>query len=1055
MFNAIVWASLRQPLLVLGASLLLIVLGLLALRDLPVDVFPDLNRPTVTLMTEAGGMAPEEVEQLVTVPIETAMKGMPGVQRVRSVSSSGLSVVTVEFDWGTEVYRNRQQVAERLALIGSEIPPGITPHMGPISSIMGEIMLVALPIDPDQASPMAVREFADWVLRPRLLALPGVAQVIPIGGEVREYRVQPRPQAMRLLGIGPDDLGRALAGFAANTSGGFLERDAAEYLIRHLGRSDRLEDLRQLAVAFRDGRPIALAQVAEVQFAAAVKRGDGSFNAAPAVILSIQKQPQADTLALTAEVSAALADIAENLPVGVQAPRMLFQQADFIAASVANVRAAIRDGAILVAVVLLLFLLDVRVTAIALAAIPLAVLVTVLVFYGFGLSINTMTLGGIAIAIGELVDDAVVGAENVLRRLRQQGAALTPERVLSVVAQATIEVRAGILYSTATVVLVFVPLFALPGIEGRLFSPLGVAYIVSIMVSTLVAMTLTPVLCAWWLPRQGRSPRGDGRLVRWLKAAQARALRACLRAPAAVLGAALLLVLAAAISVPLLPRSFLPTFNEGTLTINVMLKPGVALAESNRIGSLAETLLLEVPEVTQVGRRTGRAELDEHAEGVHYSEIDVDLAPTGRARALVIAEIRERLAVLPAAVSIGQPISHRLDHMLSGIRAQIAVKILGDDLDTLRGQADRLLARLRTLPGLADLQVEPQVLIPQLQVTLDQAALARYGLAPGQLAAHLERLVDGEHLGQVIEGSRRFDLTLRLADAERDLMGLRQLPIPTPAGTLPLAALAQISEGTGPNQIGRDDGRRRIVIQANSSGGDLAALVARVRAELAAFPLPEGYFFALEGQFQAQEDAMRLISVLAVLSAALVFLALYSRYRSLTLTLIIMGNIPLGLIGAVAALWWSGADLSVASLVGFITLAGISTRNGILKISHYLHLALDEGEPFGTALILRGAAERLTPVLMTALGTAFALIPLLLAGQAPGKEILYPVAVVIFGGLISATLLDTFITPLLFQQFGRRPLAQWQARQRANTDAVAASLTDGALACETTSNQPG
>lgn len=1055
MFNAIVWASLRQRLLVMGAALLLIVLGLLALRDLPVDVFPDLNRPTVTLMTETGGMAPEEVEQLVTVPIETAMKGMPGVQRVRSVSSSGLSVVTVEFDWGTDIYRNRQQVAERLALIGSEIPPGITPHLGPISSIMGEVMLVALPIDPDQASPMAVREFADWVLRPRLLALPGVAQVIPIGGEVREYRVQPHPQAMRLLAIGPDDLSRALAGFAANTSGGFLERDAAEYLIRHLGRTDQLEDLRQLAVAFRDGRPIALQQVAEVQFAAAVKRGDGSFNAAPAVILSIQKQPQADTLALTALVSAALADLAENLPVGVQAPRMLFQQADFIAASVNNVREAIRDGAILVAVVLLLFLLDVRVTAIALAAIPLAVLVTVLVFYGFGLSINTMTLGGIAIAIGELVDDAVVGAENVLRRLRQQGAALTPAAVLPVVARATIEVRAGILYSTATVVLVFVPLFALPGIEGRLFSPLGVAYIVSIMASTLVAMTVTPVLCAWLLPGRGRQQRGDGRLVRWLKAAQASALRACLRAPAAVLGATVLLVLAAAISVPLLPRSFLPVFNEGTLTINVLLQPGIALAESNRLGTLAETLLLGVPEVTQVGRRTGRAELDEHAEGVHYSEIDVDLAPSPRARAAVIAEIRERLAVLPAAVSIGQPISHRLDHMLSGIRAQIAVKILGDDLDTLRGQADSLLARLRTIPGLADLQVEPQVLIPQLQVTLDQAALARYGLTPGQLTRHLEDLVDGRHLGQIIEGSRRFDLTLRLADADRDLLGLRQLPIPTPAGTVPLAALATVTEGTGPNQIGRDDGRRRIVIQANSSGGDLAALVARVRAELAAFPLPEGYFFALEGQFQAQEEAMRLISVLAVLSAALVFLALYSRYRSLILTLIIMGNIPLGLVGAVAALWLSGADLSVASLVGFITLAGISTRNGILKISHYLHLVLDEGEPFGTALILRGAAERLTPVLMTALGTAFALIPLLLAGQAPGKEILYPVAVVIFGGLISATLLDTFITPLLFQQFGRRPLARWQAQQRPGNDAVPASPTNGDLACETTANPPG
>jgi HME family heavy-metal exporter len=1059
MFNTIVWLSLRQRLLVLGAALLLIVLGLLALRDLPVDVFPDLNRPTVTLMTEAGGMAPEEVEQLVTFPLETAMKGMPGVQRVRSVSGVGLSVVAVEFDWGTDIYRNRQQIAERLALTTGEIPAGITPHMGPISSIMGEIMLVALPIDPTQASPMTVREFADWVVRPRLLALPGVAQVIPIGGEVREYRVTPRPQSLRTLAIDHDQLLTALEGFSANTGGGFLERDADEYLIRHLGRTDRLEDLRQLAVDYRDGRTIALHQVAEVGFAPALKRGEGSFNAGPAVILSIQKQPHADTLALTALVEEALADLARNLPPGVQAPRMLFKQADFIDASVNNVMDAIRDGAILVAVVLLLFLLDVRVTAITLTAIPLAVLVTVLIFYAFGLSINTMTLGGIAIAIGELVDDAVVGTENVLRRLKQQhsrspdqpgapGLGTRPlkkvgiaEEALQVIASATIEVRAGILYSTATVVLVFVPLFALPGIEGRLFSPLGVAYIVSIMASTLVAMTLTPVLCAYLLPGHGRLERGDSPVVRVLKGLQARLLVVCLRAPRAVFGSALLMVLIAGLSVPFLPRSFLPAFNEGTLTINLLLNPGISLAESDRIGALAERLILEVPEVTQVGRRTGRAELDEHAEGVHYSEIDVDLIRSERERDEVMSDIRTRLAVLPAAVSIGQPISHRLDHMLSGVRAQIALKILGDDLDTLRGQAALMLERLKTIPGLTDLQVEKQVLIPQLTVSLDHAALARYGITPGELSHRLETLTEGQRITQIIEGSRRFDLTLRLADPDRDLTGLQQLPIDTPAGRVPLAALAEISEGSGPNQISRDDGRRRIVIQANSSGGDLSALVAQVRAEMADFSLPEGYFFALEGQFQAQEEAMRLIAILATLSALLVFLALYSRYRSTVLVLIIMGNIPLALIGAVAALWIAGAQLSVASLVGFITLAGISTRNGILKISHYLHLVLEEGERFDDALILRGAAERLTPVLMTALVTAIALIPLLIAGQDPGKEILYPVAVVIFGGLVSSTLLDAFITPLLFRRFGREPLAQWIARTGTPTQRTTPSTT--------------
>lgn len=1029
MFSQIVWLSLRQRILVLGAAVLLSVLGLLALRDLPVDVFPDLNRPTVTLMTEAGGLAPEEVEQLVSIPLETAMRGMPGVQRVRSVSGVGLSVVRVEFDWGTDIYRNRQQIAERLALTADEIPAGITPHLGPISSIMGEIMLVALPIDPTQASPMSVREFADWVVRPRLLALPGVAQVIPIGGEVREYRVTPRPTALRALDIPYERLVAALEGFAANTGGGFLERDASEYLIRHLARTDRLDDLRNLAVEYREGRTIALHQVAEVGFAPAVKRGEASFNAAPAVILSIQKQPEADTLALTALVEETLADLARGLPPGVQAPRMLFKQAEFIAASVDNVLEAIRDGAILVAVVLLLFLLDVRLTAITLTAIPLAILVTILIFHAFGLSINTMTLGGIAIAVGELVDDAVVGAENVLRRLRQARlGASGPDRLeqaLPTIARATIEVRSGILYSTATVVLVFVPLFALPGIEGRLFSPLGVAYIVSIMASTLVAMTVTPVLCAWLLPGRPLLERGDTPLVVWLKRLQARLLGSCLRAPRLVLGSALALVLIAGASVPFLPRSFLPDFNEGTLTINVLLNPGIALSESDRVGALAERLILEVPEVVQVGRRTGRAELDEHAEGVHYSEIDVDLTPSERGREEVLADLRARLAVLPAAVSIGQPISHRLDHMLSGVRARIALKIQGDDLDTLRGQAAAMLERLAIIPGLTDLQIEKQVLIPQLSVTLDQAALARYGITPGELTKRLEGLIDGQRITQVIEGNRRFDLTLRLADPDRDLEGLGRLPIATPAGQVPLAALAEISEGVGPNQISRDDGRRRIVIQANSSGADLSGIIAQIRAEMAAFDLPEGYFFALEGQFQAQEAAMRLIAVLATLSALLIFLALYSRYRSTALTLIIMGNIPLALIGAVAALWIAGAHLSVASLIGFITLAGISTRNGILKISHYLYLAREEGEPFGDPLILRGAQERLSPVLMTALITAIALIPLLIAGQDPGKEILYPVAIVIFGGLISSTLLDTLVTPVLFQRFGRKPLARW------------------------------
>lgn len=1025
MFNAIIWASLKQRLLVLSLALLLIVYGALTLRQIPVDVFPDLNRPTVTLMTEAGGMAPEEVEQLVTFPIETAMNGMPGVIRVRSVSGVGLSVVYVEFDWGSDIYLNRQQVTERLALVRDSLPPNITPHLGPISSIMGEIMLVALPIG--ASDPMAAREYADWVLRPRLLGIPGIAQVIPMGGEVREFRVTPLPARKGQLQVSLTDLAQALEGFAATSGGGFLERGAEEYLIRHLGRTDRLIDLRGLPVAWREGHPVLLHQVAEVGFAAGVKRGDGGFNGEPAVILSLQKQPNADTVALTAEVERALATLAGSLPPGVPAPEVLFKQADFIEASVANVREAIRDGAIMVTVVLFLFLLNLRTTAITLTAIPLSILATVLVFHYLGLSINTMTLGGIAIAIGELVDDAVVDVENVLRRLRQNRAQGDPVGVLEVIARASVEVRSGIVYATAIVVLVFVPLFALPGIEGRLFAPLGVAYIVSILASMVVAMTVTPVLCYYLLPGMRQLERGDSPLVRALKRFQSWALRHCFAHARLLLVGATLLVVTAAASVPLFPRSFLPAFNEGTLTINVLLRPGTALAESNRLGALAERLILEVPEVVKVGRRTGRAELDEHAEGVHYSEIDVDLTPSDRGREAVMADIRQRLAPLPAAVSIGQPISHRLDHLLSGIRAQIALKIFGDDLDTLRAQGAALVERLAGIPDLTDLQLEPQVLIPQLSVELDYTAAARYGIAPGELLHWLESALDGRRVAEVIDANRRFAVTLRLDDAARDADGLRALTIDTPAGRVPLAALARIEETLGPNQISRDDGARRIVIQANS-GGNLSEAVDGVRAAMAEFELPPGYYFSLEGQFQAQEQAMALIAVLAGISGLLVFLVLYSRYRSTVLGLIIMANIPMALVGSVLALWIAGAQLSVASLIGFITLAGISARNGILKISHYLNLVLHEGERFGDAMIVRGSQERLTPVLMTALVTAIALVPLILAGQDPGKEILYPVAVVIFGGLISSTVLDTFITPTLFRQYGRKPLERLLAR---------------------------
>lgn len=1018
MFDFLIHLSLRQRLVVAGMALLLIVYGTFSVQRMPVDVFPDLNKPTVTLMTEAGGMAPEEVEQLVTFPIEASMNGMPGVTRVRSTSGVGLSVVYVEFDWGTDILRNRQLVNERLNLVRENLPPGVLPQLGPISSIMGEVLLLALPADPGQVSPMVVRDYADTVVRPRLLTLPGVAQVITIGGQVRQFRVEIDPVQLQTLGVERDEVERALQDFGSNTSGGFLEAQGREWLIRQLGRTTDINHLRKLVVSVRNGQPVLLHQVARVLEAPAVRRGDGGYNGRPAVIMSVQKQPTADSVKLTREVERAMEELARSRPAGIDAPAFLFRQADFIERSIGNVVEALRDGAIMVGIVLFAFLLNMRTTLISLTAIPLSLLTTAVVFRWFDLSINTMTLGGLAIAIGELVDDAVVDVENVLRRLKENRALAEPRPIMEVVADASREVRSGVVYATLIVVLVFIPLFALPGIEGRLFTPLGVAYIVSILASMLVATTVTPVLCYWLLPRLKRLDHGDSPLVRRLKAWDTRLLGWSFRHGRVLLGGAVAAVALAALAITQFPRSFLPPFNEGTLTVNVLLNPGTSLEESTRIATLAEQMARQVPEVHKVGRRTGRAELDEHAEGVHYTEMDVDLRPSDRPRDAVIEDLRARLAVLPASVSIGQPISHRLDHLLSGVRAQIALKVYGDDLDTLRATAEQLRSRLAAVPGVADLQIEKQVLIPQLKIRLDYDAAAQYGVAPGAVLRSLQQLIEGERITQVIDGPRRIDLVVRLSDAAREPEALRQLLVPTPRGPVPLSRLASVEEGDGPNQIGRENGRRRIVLSANAEGRALSDVVADIRRTVADTALPKGYFTALEGQFQAQEQAARLIALLASVSLTLVFIVLYGRYRSTVLALIIMGNIPLALVGSVIALAVAGQPLSVAALVGFVTLAGIATRNGILKISHYINLCAYEGERFGDAMVVRGSLERLTPVLMTALVAAFALVPLLLAADAPGKELLHPVAVVIFGGLISSTLLDTLLTPVMYRRWG-------------------------------------
>ncbi len=1025
MFNWIVRTSLKNRLFVLAFAAILMALGASTAWKTPVDVFPDLNKPLVTVLTEAGGMAPQEVEQLVTFPIETALNGMPGVTRVRSTSGIGLSIVYAEFDWGTDVYRNRQLVAERLALARQRLPSDITPTMGPVSSIMGEVMLLALPLEAGPSgqpmSPMQAREYADFVLRPRLLSIAGVSQVIPIGGEVRQLRVQPDTARMAQFGVPLGQVEEALRGFASNAGGGFVDLNNREYLIRHVSRTNRVEDLRGIAVAWSNGRPIRLHQVAEVGFAAGVKRGDGGYNGVPAVVVSVQKQPAADTVRVSREIEAALQELERGRPAGLSQPRVLFRQADFIQASVRNVGEALRDGAMMVAIVLFAFLLSLRTTFISLIAIPLSLAVTALVFQWLGQSINVMTLGGLAIAIGELVDDAVVDVENILRRLKQNRALTDPRPVLEVVREASVEVRSGIVYGTIIVVLVFVPLFALPGIEGRLFTPLGVAYIVSILASMLVSMTVTPVLCSYLLPRMRGIERGDNALVAALKRWDAGLLRWSFERGALLMGAAAVAVAVAAASVPLFPRAFLPAFNEGSLVLGVIFNPGTSLAEANRMGALAETLIREVPEVTQVGRRTGRAELDEHAEGVHSAEIDVDLERSARNRERIMAHIREKLSVLPAQVAIGQPISHRLDHLLSGVRAQIALKIFGDDTDTLRGLAESLRQNLAPVRGLVDLTVEKQVLIPQITIRLDHERAAQAGLSPGQAIRILQALTDGARSAQIVDGPRRYDLVLRLADASRSPQALARTLIDTPSGRLPISAIATVEENDGPNQIGRENGRRRIVVYANTDGSDMGRIIDDVRAAVAKTAMPTGTFVSLEGQFQAQEEATQRIAGLSLISLALVFLVLYSRYRSFALAAIVMANIPLALVGSVVAMWMAGVSLSVATMVGFITLAGIATRNGILKVSHYINLCRLEGERFGPEMVIRGSLERLTPVLMTALVAAFALTPLLLSADAPGKEILHPVAVVIFGGLVSSTLLDTLLTPVMYLAFGRRP----------------------------------
>lgn len=1022
MFDRIVAFSLQSRVLVLLAALALVVLGIGAANRLPVDVLPNLNRPVVTILTESPGLAPPEVETLVTRPIETAMSGVPGVERVRSVSGIGLSIVYVEFGWSEEVFRARQQVSERLTLVREQIPPAIVPQMGPVSSIMGEIMLIAIPYG--RVSAMEAREVADFQIRPRLLTIPGVAQVIPIGGEVRQYRVSPDLAAMTAVGVKLADVETALRNFGVNTGGGFVDQFEQEYLIRNVARTTRIDDLRQLVVADSAAGPVRLSQIAAVDFAAAFRRGEAGYGGAPSVVVAVQKQPNASTIDVTRQVESALKEITAGLPSEMRTDRVQFRQADFIETSLGTLRTVLIEAAIVVAVVLFLFLLNTRTTAISLISLPVSMLITALVFQLFDLSINTMTLGGIAIAIGELVDDAVVDVENVYRRLRENALKAIPEPVLGVIAHATGEVRSGIIYATAIIVLVFLPLFFFGGVEGRLFQPLGIAYIVSILASFVTSITLTPVLCSYLLPsiaaKRGETESG---LIRRLKGANRWLLDWGFCHTKPILGASIAISLLAVVGAVTLPRAFLPPFNEGSFVVNLILEPGVSLAESSKLASTAEKLLLQIPEVASVSRRTGRAELDEHAEGVFYSEIDVALKSSDADRDAVADAIRSNLAILPGSVSVGAPIGHRLDHLLSGVQAQIVIKIFAEDLAATRALAEQLRAAIAGAPGIVDLRVEKQVLVPQLDLRVDYERAASYGVTPANVADALATLSNGEVVSQIVDGLKRYDVVLRLPEGERTTAELSNLLIETPRGPVPLSNLAEIRETEGPNQILRENSKRRIVVSANAApGANLGNIIETVETEVAKLKLPPDGFVRIEGQYEAQREATLTIGGLSLVSFGLIFALLFSRYRSATLALIVMAGVPMALVGSVIALWIAGLPLSVASMIGFVTLTGIASRNGILKISHYINLVLHEGETWGDAMIVRGTLERLTPVLMTALAAGLALTPLLIDAEAPGKEILHPVAVTIFGGLLSATLLDALVTPVLFRRFGRKPL---------------------------------
>lgn len=1027
MLDQLMKKSLEKRLVVIIAALLVLIAGIYVVGKLPVDVFPDLTAPTVTIMTEAHGMAPEEVETLVTFPIETAVNGASGVRRVRSNSVQGLSTVWVEFDWGTDIFKARQIVSEKLQALMSVLPPDVDqPVLAPITSIMGEVMLVGL--TSDKTTPMDLRSIADFNIRRRLLAVSGVAQILVYGGEVKQYQVKVDPFLLRKYGIPLERVFTAVAGSNINAAGGFFVHSGQEYLIRGIGRIHSVEELKQTVVTLKGNTPVLIKDVAEVVIAPAVKIGEASINSIKGVLLVISKQPDTNTLELTTRLDNILAMSAKTLPKDVKLHTHIFRQADFVEIAIDNLKNALWEGAVLVVIVLLLFLGNVRTTFISTIAIPLSLIIAILILKLFNLSINTMTLGGMAIAIGILVDDAIIYVENVYRRLRQNIVKPKEQQqpFIKVVSDASSEIRTPIAMATFIVIVVFLPLFFLSGLEGRMLKPLGLAYSVSIFASLLVAVTITPALSSYLLKNIKAGESKDSWVLRQLKGIYKPLLEWSIRRKGIIMAAAGAMVFAAVITVSFLGREFLPQFNEGTFNISLATVPGTSLQESDKIGKIVEKLLLEDPAVLSTARRTGRTELDEHSMGSHAHEMEVRIDLSNTNKQELLERLRQKLTLVPGTnITFGQPISHRIDHMLSGTRATIAVKIFGTDLYQLRKIAKQVEQQMKQVTGIVDLSVEQQADIPQVRILANRSKMALYGLTPEDLDKFIDVAFLGVQTSLIYESGYQYPLVIRFPQRYRkNIDTLRRSLIDTAVGDndgsgIPLEMVADIKEERGPNYISRENVQRKLVVQANVSNRDVHSVVQEIEGLINAnIRLPEGYFIQFGGQFESEVRASRTILLLSLVAIFAILISLYMEFGNLRQSLLVMINLPLALIGGVFVLFFSGKVISIASLVGFITLFGIAVRNGIMMISHYNHLMRVEGKSLMESVI-QGSIERLSPIIMTALTTGLALVPLALAMDKPGSEIQAPMSLVILGGLFTATFLNMLVIPVMFVKWGR------------------------------------